>query len=860
MDMLFTGVVENRDDPMKLGRCQVRVMGAHTYDKTILPTQDLPWAYPMQPATSAAMNGIGYAPVGPVEGTVVVVVFRDYPDNQQPIILGSLGGIPQAPGPIDQEDNGPIIKQDGYTVNPTDSSAPVTSDDGKVVDQNTALPEQDGLNPASTYQISDEGLELIKKFEGVRLKAYQDSVGVWTIGYGTTRIGGNPVQEGQTITQQQADELLRQHIAKEVQPAVYGKVKAPITQSMFDALCSFTYNLGGGTLGRSTLCSELNSTKYEECANLFPDYNKAGGKVLAGLTKRRVAEQQLFMKDGIPDSNGELAQSEPTTAPVGSEQTSTDPTGTTIRNTSSGRADPATIGFKDPKGKYPMYLNEPDTNRLARHEEIKKTVVYKKEQTRDIGVLTAQNKSWSQSPIPYNSKYPFNHVYMSESGHLLEFDDTQNSERIHMYHRKGTFYEIDANGTRVTRIVGDDYEILERNGFVHIKGTMNVTIDGDSNVRVNNALNVDVHGKTTINVFNDVDMNVSGTMDLSVKEDLNIRAQNINMEANSTINIRSTALNETAASVSVEATSIYRETVNESHYRWNGDKYTFIGADTFSRNDSGTDHGCPSDPSRSGAAACPTVIKATRANRSGLATPQPREAPELPQFATLQVVTRALEAAAVYETPDEGDPTNYINKRLSDGTLAPEEKDSGTKQDEQKTPENKLEGLPPNCAALNGNAITADLQLSKSFKLGELCQNGTRMPVDQVGLTAADITCNLKCLAENCLDKIKERYPGMMITSGFRRPGNVANSSPKSQHYNGEAADIVIKGFDRQKHYEAIQEIQKLIPYDQLILEYSGASTVWIHVSYSNKANRKQNFTMRDHRRVSEFGTFTLIT
>jgi Gp5 N-terminal OB domain len=70
---LYTGVVENRRDPLKLGRCQVRIVGLHTEQKTVLPTKDLPWAFPMQPVTSAAMNGIGHAPVGPVEGTWVII-------------------------------------------------------------------------------------------------------------------------------------------------------------------------------------------------------------------------------------------------------------------------------------------------------------------------------------------------------------------------------------------------------------------------------------------------------------------------------------------------------------------------------------------------------------------------------------------------------------------------------------------------------------------------------------------------------------------------------------------------------------------------------------------------------------------
>jgi len=89
---LYTGCVENRQDPLKIGRCQVRVVGLHTDDKTILPTEDLPWAYPMQPVTSAAVSGIGHSPVGPVPGTWVILMFRD-PDLQMPIILGTLGGI-----------------------------------------------------------------------------------------------------------------------------------------------------------------------------------------------------------------------------------------------------------------------------------------------------------------------------------------------------------------------------------------------------------------------------------------------------------------------------------------------------------------------------------------------------------------------------------------------------------------------------------------------------------------------------------------------------------------------------------------------------------------------------------------------
>lgn len=94
----FQGVVEDRMDPLKLGRIRVRILGIHTEDKNKIPTQDLPWAYPIMPITSASMNGIGEAPVGPVEGTWVVGFFRDGDNCQEPVVFGTIGGIPQKKG------------------------------------------------------------------------------------------------------------------------------------------------------------------------------------------------------------------------------------------------------------------------------------------------------------------------------------------------------------------------------------------------------------------------------------------------------------------------------------------------------------------------------------------------------------------------------------------------------------------------------------------------------------------------------------------------------------------------------------------------------------------------------------------
>ena len=92
---MYQGVVEDRKDPMELGRCRVRWIGLYTEEKNLIKTEDLPWSYPVQPITSAAMSGIGTTPLGPVEGTWVVGFFRDGEKRQQPVYFGTLGGIPQ---------------------------------------------------------------------------------------------------------------------------------------------------------------------------------------------------------------------------------------------------------------------------------------------------------------------------------------------------------------------------------------------------------------------------------------------------------------------------------------------------------------------------------------------------------------------------------------------------------------------------------------------------------------------------------------------------------------------------------------------------------------------------------------------
>lgn len=141
-------------------------------------------------------------------------------------------------------------------------------------------------------KISDTGLTLIKAHEGLRLEAYPDpgtGGDPWTIGYGHTK----GVKPGDVISEAEASDFLRQDVAW-VEDCVNENVNGPLTQNQFDALCSFVFNVGCGAFRSSTLCRLINEGNFEGAAGQFSRWNKAAGRVLPGLTRRRKEEAELF--------------------------------------------------------------------------------------------------------------------------------------------------------------------------------------------------------------------------------------------------------------------------------------------------------------------------------------------------------------------------------------------------------------------------------------------------------------------------------------------------------------------------------------------------------------------------------------
>ncbi len=143
------------------------------------------------------------------------------------------------------------------------------------------------------FTYGGKGLALTEQFEGCRLTAYQDQVGVWTIGYGHT---GPEVCAGLTVTPEQASALLQKDVSSAAE-FVNKAVTVALTQEEFDALVDFVFNLGAGAFAKSTLLRVLNAGDFAAAAAQFAVWDRAGGAVVAGLLRRRQAETALFTEE-----------------------------------------------------------------------------------------------------------------------------------------------------------------------------------------------------------------------------------------------------------------------------------------------------------------------------------------------------------------------------------------------------------------------------------------------------------------------------------------------------------------------------------------------------------------------------------
>ena len=692
---MYTGVVENRDDPLKLGRCQVRIVGLHTDDKTVLPTEELPWAFPMAPITSASMNGIGWTPVGPVPGTWVVIMFHDE-EEQMPVMIGTIGGIPQSKAAERVLDNSDSLATDGGVLtdaqgNPvkSGSGAPVTvganipglsdttnnalgqianalgfgnllgniagvdvkspavgadNDDaetitpkivpkdevpiaaqpepGKATDQvlSTGIP----VDPPAKYART----QLSEKRRGIKaLIDACDKVGL-TSKYAKCAIlgicGGEsqwmPVEEGHSYA---AESLLKVFpgvfkgdIARAQQYARWKGSKADFFREIYSPKYPNGKNAGNklpddGALfygrgfnqitGRSlyeqlerelkklgydvpiSKRPEILNIDYEQSAlctamfyklNVKADQNnpayfqaalkRTGNPVGDSYEKKRVIYEYFLGQGVITDSTNKPTADQDR---IYSKEEVANLPPQKQAALLEDRSDAKTIGFQDPMGKYPLrnLLDEPDTNRLARGV-IQDTAIPYKDQTRTQGISTANDSdgSWEQPLAPFGGVYPYNKVYESESGHLQVFDDTPGHETVSLYHRKGTFIDMDANGTQVNKIIGDGYTIIDRNGMIAIQGRCNIFVGNNASILVQGSADIEVNGATTANFHGQVDIGCAQDVNWAIGGDFNLKVDgNVNtnvkgnvttaITGNETIAIKGNTTRKTTGTTAIES-------------------------------------------------------------------------------------------------------------------------------------------------------------------------------------------------------------------------------------------------------------------------------------------------------------------
>jgi hypothetical protein len=543
----------------------------------------------------------------------------------------------------------------------------------------------------------------------------------------------------------------------------------------------------------------------------------------------RKAYYEYFYGNKIPSSFTEEKSAAPQSAPPAEDQP--------ISGSASPSAQGSSVGFKDPNNKYPLksFVNEADTNRLARG--IKKgTNVNVKEENRVIGILKALGQgTFDEPPSTFAAKYPYNHVMETESGHVQEFDDTPGNERISTYHRKGTFTEVDANGTEVTHIVGDRYTIIDRNGCIYLAGEANLTVDGNINILCKTDANIEVTGDTTMQIGGDYKLGVAGNMEVAVGGTYSLYSVgNLSSQTGGEMNIRA-------------ASNLLSASGNAMHLRAGG----VIAADGAVINmNSGA------SASAASVVLTPPAI-GTPANPNIAYTVPPETAGE---------DTFSFETEDDWNTPEGKAKREELNKKYGEQT--PENTPAEDSSTEQTGGSDK--NTIASCKVIYATEeFTNDFRLSKSLTLGMMIDggvNGHNKLKDQCGLTKQQIVCNLVQVCENIIEPLIAAglLPGgaagygkqWTINSGYRSNGNKANSST-SDHTYGRATDISLlpkDGTRKQRHYELAQAMEKILPYDQIILEYDQPSSCWVHVGYRGAkqgdtvgqggANRKMAFTM----------------
>lgn len=176
---------------------------------------------------------------------------------------------------------------------------------------------------------------------------------------------------------------------------------------------------------------------------------------------------------------------------------------------------------------HPGDVYNPDIPRLSRGEDVMETYLL----SRYVNRENFPGYDWEEPVTSYNAQYPYNKTHQTESGHVFEMDDTPGSERINIHHKTGTFTEIGPNGTKISKVVGDNYTIVEKNGKLLIHGTADIIIKGTANITIESDCNLTVDGTMNTTVHGDYNLNVAGEININSGNIFKLRSSGIRQEA-----------------------------------------------------------------------------------------------------------------------------------------------------------------------------------------------------------------------------------------------------------------------------------------------------------------------------------------
>ncbi len=182
-------------------------------------------------------------------------------------------------------------------------------------------------------------------------------------------------------------------------------------------------------------------------------------------------------------------------------------------------------------GPYPLRTDEPDTNRLISNDATRVHPLVESvraAEVAEVGIVpTSTGNDFTEPEYPYAPRYPYNHVYESESGHVIEIDDTPKEERIHERHKSGTYYEIDAGGNKTTKVVGDKFDVTIGSNHVYVKGDVNLTIDSNCNTLIKGNYNLHVEENMVVRVEGNLTETIEGDV---LKQYLQKKTENVKKE------------------------------------------------------------------------------------------------------------------------------------------------------------------------------------------------------------------------------------------------------------------------------------------------------------------------------------------